>query len=499
MRKLIAILTLLCVSSMTMGALEYMSSAPGTMSEFIGDPSDITVLKVRGHVDASDLFFIGKNMPGLVSLDLGEAVVDGYSGAAVEGASKYAANTIPSKAFAGLPLKSLVLPASGRLVVGDAAFAGTSMESLAVPANVDSIGMGAFAGSPLLKEVRFSSPAALGDGAFAACPALVSVVLGGQNRLGAFAFADCTSLSDVAQSASLDNIGASAFAGCKSLDTFVFGKGLTIIGGSAFAGTSIKSADLSAVASLDSIGDWAFSKNGALTSVKFGGNVRAMGKGAFFDCPALEEFSLPESCETLADYVFKDDAEIKSDNIIHGRLKHIGDYAMKGHGKTADLVLPSTLRYIGSGAMEGMTGLKKISVSALDTVPELGENVWAGIDRPSVDLEMQPEMSDAFGAAEQWCDFHFVMDTGNIDAVVDNIPSASTLRGRFAGYNLYIESSSAEIETVRLYDASGLLLYSARCGSQKTVINTSAMTGNIFIADCTLDGGARGVVKLVRH
>ena len=62
------------VLSLYASALE-LTCAPGTLSGMVAEPSAVTELVLKGQADASDLLYIGSEMPSLRRLDLSMAGV----------------------------------------------------------------------------------------------------------------------------------------------------------------------------------------------------------------------------------------------------------------------------------------------------------------------------------------------------------------------------------------------------------------------------------------
>lgn len=94
------------------------------------------------------------------------------------------------------------------------------------------------------------------------------------------------------------------------------------------------------------------------------------------------------------------------------------------------MYLPASIVWLGNRAMAGMTGLKALNTKAED-VPELGDEVWAGVDQPSIPLiTPSDEATELYKAADQWKNFFFEEDflLGDVngDGLV-NISDVTTL------------------------------------------------------------------------
>lgn len=478
----------------TAAALEVQSTAGG-LDALVDNPASVTELKVGGTVDASDLFFISREMTSLRTLDLSGVTIAAYSGDKIGGLTSYDAATIPQGVFSATALTSVVLPAAGNVAVGDFAFAGSALKSVTIGAGVASIGQGAFSDCDELTEVTLR-PVATGGYVFKGCDRLAKVNLGGMSRVSASDFADCPALAEVSGGENLTAVGASAFEGCVALSSFDFHPGITSIGASSFAHSGLRAADLSECSRLVSVGAWAFAYEPALASVALPAGLASLGEGAFFDCPALASVNIPASCEYLPDYAFKGNTALAEAVVPEGTYE-IGRYAWHGASSLSKLTLPASLEYIGDNAMEGTTGLSEVDATALDRVPDLGTEVWAGVNQPEVLLSVQPAMTDAFGAASQWQEF----DIRTVSTGADNVASAPgsvSLRARFAGQELQVEASGAVISSLALYDTAGVLLGTYAADAERAAVDTSNFGTNIYVVRCVLADGSAATVKIAR-
>lgn len=480
-------------------ALTVETPAAGTLAACVSTPETVTTLTVTGPVNAADLFFIDSKMSSLRELDLSGVTIEAYEGSVQRGLTRYSANTIPTGTFAAKELRSVVLPSTEGLVLGESSFAGTALESLTIPSTVGSVGAGAFSACTKLTEVTLGS-SNLGSHVFSQCTALTKVTFTQAMELPASTFAGCTELTNVNGSELLQRIGKYAFADCSSLNDFSFGRGLRTIADHAFRASGLHDVQLNQCNSLDSVGPWAFAVSPELTSVTMPEKVAYIGEGVFFDCERLETFDHHQNNTSIPAYAFKGDEALDTTGLFHKGLERIGDYALMGLTQIEEVNLPSSLTYIGTGAMENNTGLRNINAKALSSVPELGENVWAGVDQEKVTLYVDTEMYDTFSDAAQWQNFDITTTTG-VDAIEVEGNREIAVEGRFSGSILELRSlNGAPIEKVDIYTPSGALVLSTRPGVDNASISTSDYSGTIFIVDCTLaDGKVRATLKLVRR
>lgn len=462
---------------------------PGQLKTLVEKPADVTTLKINGSVDASDLFFISTEMRSLTELDMGATTIAAYNGDAVNNISSYKANSIPAGVFAGAPFVSVTLPASEGLAIEEVAFAGSALQNISVPANVTSIGQGAFSACNALRQVTMAVPT--GDYMFASCGALEKVELGDAVSVGVAAFKDCTALSAVTGAANVSNIGARAFEGDTSLKGFYMGPTLEYIGARAFAGSGVETAPLAKATNLRSVGDWAFADCKELCSASLPAVVRTVGDGCFAHCPKLSWVDYQS--EQIPDFVFKGTAISGEFNIPAG-VTSIGAYALAGVGGVENLILPSSVNYIGDGAMEMMKGLKILDVQTFTEVPELGADVWQGVYQPAVTLKIPHDLKEQFENADQWQNFSlWPVNSLTYEITADE----RQLFGAFDGMTLRLRAVGADIDVVEIYNEAGMLLYRGDVNADAADIDTSAMDGNIFIVRCFL-GDTASALKMLR-
>ena len=494
MKKYIFAALSVATISTAASALDVHSMA-GALPSLVGEPASVAELRLTGTVDASDLFFISREMTSLRTLDLSGVTIVAYTGDKVGDATTHAAATIPQGVFAATGLTSVVLPSVGNVAVGDFAFAGSRLGTLTVSAGVASIGQGAFSDCDELTEVTLR-PVATGGYVFKGCDKLAKADLGGMTAIGAADFADCPLLSEVNGASALTVVGASAFEGCEALTSFSFPATLKSVGASSFARSGLAAADLSECTALAEVGAWAFAYDKALASVSLPDGLASMGQGVFFDCTALAGVNIPASCVVVPDYAFKGNTSATSVEIPDGTME-VGRYAWHGASALNKVTIPGSMEYIGDNAMEGTTALGEIDASALEYVPELGNDVWAGVKQSEVQLKVMPEMVSSFEGADQWQDFDIRSSSTGADNIVAEVADRS-LRARFAGYELQLEAAGTEIAEVMLFDTAGLQLASQRVDALRGSVDTSHLGTTVYLVRCVLADGAVATVKIAR-
>lgn len=477
-------------------ALDFNSSSAGSLSGAIADPAAVGELRLSGVVDASDLYYIGSEMLSLHTLDLSAAEIVAYSGKALQGISRHEANTIPAAAFAGTSVSSLTLPAAAGLHIGDAAFAGTAIAELTLPANVAYIGQGAFSGCLKLRSVDIATAAPSGGHAFSQCAALHHVNYSVPAAVGAADFSGCSELYDVKNLEFASSIGAEAFAGCTALTYVGFGDNLQSIGERAFYGSGLRSVEAGRCKALTAVGAWAFADCKELRRADLPESLAEIGRGAFFGCPGLLSVNLPSRCRRVADYLFHGDSMLDTDQALHDGIESIGAYALKDNTRAQSIHIPVALDRMDDGAMEGMTALRSIYAKGVGSVAELGDEVWRGVDPSQVFLYVDPDMADAFRAADQWREFN--ISTSSLTGL--QTEGLGHVSAGFDGRVLTVVAGAAEICAVTVYDIGGTRVAAALPDgpSADVRVDTSHRADHIFIADVLMADGSHRIFKLGR-
>lgn len=440
MRNLFFTLLLAALTSLGLHALTVNNTA-GSLSQRVSD-TQITQLTVTGTMDARDFLFITEQLPELAVVDLSQVTIVAYNGSkALYGTiTAYAAGEVPRTAFFGKKLTSVTLP-TGIQSIGFAAFAGCDqLKSVTLPSSLVYLSDYAFSGTGLTSVTLPSSVIDMGKGVFSRCESMTSAVINSR-IVGDFAFLGDIKLSNVSLGAGVQYIMRGAFNGCKLL------KGLNIdpatslsrIDEEAFINSGLESINIKSMA-VGTIGDWAFAQT-KLSSLDLSDGMTDLGAGALAHNPLLTTVTLPgighentdngrgngdagggrrgiaaapmHTLGAIKDYTFAGDALLNAGDLLKEDVATIGNYAFYNVSADIDTMrLPESIVYLGDYAMAGMTGMKVLKTDAT-TVPELGENVWAGVNQPSVPLiAPDSESTELYKAADQWMNFFF-QDGGN--------------------------------------------------------------------------------------
>lgn len=464
--------------------------SPGELSSLVENPESVTVLRLSGTANAADLFFIDSDMKNLTTLDLSDLTIDAYNGEALRQKMNYAAATIPTGTFSGSNISTLILPETP-VTLGDMCFSGTKIKNLTLGSYV-TLGTGVFAACPELESVTLHT-SSTGNYTFRDCPALKSVTLTAATQTGDYAFAGCSALEEVVAPV-MHTVGEASFNGCSALKSFDFDTALRSIGNSAFTYSGLENIMLEDCESLTSIGEWAFAHCTALKVVELPESLTSMGEGAFFECTALATISAPGGINALPAYAFKGAFLNESPALLQEGISSIGNHALSGAG-AQNVNFPSTLSYLGDNAMENMSNLQTLNAQALQSVPEVGQNVWQGVMQQDVALSVAPELYEDFKVADQWKEFNIKnMSTLITPEEVMDV----NIRARFSGSLLELSVSGTTFAQVQIYSPAGMLLGSYDLDSDAASIDTASFSSNLMLVRCFLADGQVTILKLAR-
>ena len=428
MRKLFFVLLLSAATVLGATALTVNNTA-GRLAELVGD-THINQLTVIGEMDASDFLFITNQLDQLTELDLSQAAIVACDrDKALYGTvTSYAADEIPRTAFFGKKLTSVALPL-GLKSIGLAAFAGCyQLRSLTLPASVTYIDDYAFAGSALTSVVIPATVQGMGKGVFARCEDLQQAQVNAL-MVGDFTFLGDHNLSSVTLGSEVQYILRGVFNGCTALHSLNIDPAcrLSRIDEEAFINSGLENIDVTTLG-VATIGDWALAQT-RLSSMTLPDGMTELGVGALAHNPLLTTVTLPgmghahepsgrysaprhgRTLNQVKDYTFAGDELLHAGALLRDGVTTVGDYAFYNVSQDIDTMrLPASITRLGDRAMAGMTGMKVLKTDAA-TVPELGDDVWAGVDQPHVQLlPPDAQSTEQYRVADQWMNF-FIQPT----------------------------------------------------------------------------------------
>ena len=516
MRKLFFMLLMSAFATLCGHALTVNNTA-GHLGEAVGDNVGISSLVVTGEMDARDFLFITEGLAELTTLDLSQVTIAPYAqGRALYGTvANYQGNAIPRTAFFGKKLTSVTLPANLE-TIGYAAFAGCyQLRSITIPQSVTFIDDYAFSGSGLTAITLPSTIVDMGKGVFSRCESMTKADIN-CNYIGSFAFLGNTSLNEVVVGATVNMICEGAFNGCTALKSVNFDPAcrISLIGDEAFINSGLENINIKNLGTVG-LGDWTFAQT-KLTTLKLADGLKRTGIGVLAHNPLLETVVLPSMAHAskpngrtgdipgpsfkgapskyltiteINDYAFAGDGALNPSNLLKKGVVRIGDYAFYNVSAEMDTMrLPETIVYLGDSAMAGMIGMRTLKTDAAE-VPELGVNVWAGVDQPSIPLITPSEESTAlYKVADQWMNFFFegpdfLLGDVNNDGLV-NISDVTSLIDYLLNGQGEINMLAADMTqdgSVNISDVTALIDYLLGGNSKSTLRRISSSIGNQFM------------------
>ncbi len=455
-----------------------LSVNSGSLSELLTDEIRLSEsLTLVGTMNAQDFETINEELINLTSLNIQNVSIEAISSKdlILGTSSSFAANELPANSFFGMNLSSVVLPSS-LTSIGAGAFANSKIESISIPTSVVSIGSYAFADCDNLTTLTIpSSVKTIGDYLASGCDNLRSVDMQSSliTEVAPYAFYNCCGLADVAFPPCLLAIGESTFAGTSSLSSIILPDNLSVIGDRAFQYSNID--EVSIPANTESIGRYAFANCNNLMSVIIDGENPTLGEGVFFYCSKLYSLSFKRQTE-IPDLAYAGTDALNLKTLDLNTTQSIGRYAFADN-KSEKIEFGSDLTMLDDHAMEGMIDLTEVIVASLGSnVPQVGENVFEGIDQPSVQLIVEDGSEDVWKTAEQWKEFNIKNKSDLVG--IQSVKEAINVW--FEGDLLNILSSNI-IEDVRLFTIDGKMIIQKDNNAPTLSIDTSIYSENTFI------------------
>ena len=202
------------------------------------------------------------------------------------------------------------------------------------------------------------------------------------------AYADNMDLKKVTFGQMCAVINESAFDNCKQLTEVVFNKHLTFIDAYAFRNTSIS--ELHTKPGLRRIGVGAFSDCMKLETVSFNEGLRVIDDDAFRCAPKLKEVILPSSVYYLGKRAFSMDTLLERVN-LEG-VEYVGDYCFTADRALKELRFSEKLKELGNSFAEGCASLTDIYIPG--SIKVLHKDAFNGIPSNCV-VHIIGECSDA--------------------------------------------------------------------------------------------------------
>lgn len=297
------------------------------------------------------------------------------------------------------------------------------------------------------------------------------------NTLPAYSLTGMANLKSITLPASLTVIGKGALSG-SGITALVIPSKVTEIQDYAL----MRCPDLQRVvipSSVTIIGTRALAYCPKLDQVEMTASLSALPEGLFEACDGLKTLSLDElsNCTEIGQWALADCNGITTLVLPEG-TSIIDKAALYGTAGLSTMVLPASLSYIGDVAMANMTDLSELNVAAVNTVPNLGENVWSGVDQSKVKLITPEGGQDAYRNAEQWNQFDIVQQSSTQS--VSSSVGGGTLYVKVDGDVLSVTSGSDALGRVSVFDPAGRNVASAQ-GKNVVKINIVSWPKGVYL------------------
>lgn len=329
----------------------------GTLKECIQaankDYTKVMNLKITGHINASDFFFMKDEMAKLQSLNLKEVKIDADPQYACE------ADAIPGSAmYNKKSLQHLVLPDKLKEIRSSAFSSCSNLTgSLLIPEGVKEIGSSAFYKCSAL------------TGTLRLPPTL--------EKIGGHAFFECSSTCELLLPSSVTYIGEYAFYNCKKLyGELHLPNKLSYLGDCAFSYCSSFTGSLTIPQTLKEINYWTFYDCSGLNgTLQLHDGITSISERAFYNCHFRGELILPKNLAVIGEHAFEAN-RFSGALQLPPKLEVINDGAFSGNSRLSGILrCPETLLSIGNGAFYGCS-LEGIVFSK--NVEIIGSNAFGG-------------------------------------------------------------------------------------------------------------------------
>lgn len=216
------------------------------------------------------------------------------------------------------------------------------------------------------------------------CTSLTSVAMhDGIRKIGSSAFYNCEMLETLDLNDEITRFESSAFYNCKKLQLTQLPSKLEYIGSNALANTESLTGPLTLPTGLKTLGSQAFYNSGltgvviptgitsfssgvfqgckSLASVTLPADMTVLPENTFYECESLTTIALPATLTTIRSCAFEYSG-LTTIDLSTANITDIGSSAF-AYSKLTELILPKSVRYVGSDLATGCKNLKKAWMS----------------------------------------------------------------------------------------------------------------------------------------
>lgn len=414
---------------------------------FKKNPDKIRNLKVSGPITTEDFYFMRDSMAILEAINLKEAKV---VNARYDSSGKTKDDIIPYEAFKNKKTLSHFSFPEKIIYIGLCAFYKTSLSgALIIPDDVIEIGQYAFSGT-LIGSVAFS-------------PIL--------DKIGWEAFRGCSSLvGTLTLPESLTYIDYGAFNECSFTGELHLPNGLEYIGGNAFQLAGNFVGNLRLPDKLKKVPHNAFQGCGFTGEINLN-NAIEFEATSFSDCyfsgdliipegtieipdffmsnniissARLNAIVLPKSIRRIGSYAFSRQVRLKKLSISDG-LIYIGTKAFEGCNHLTSLEFPSSMQTISQDAFDGCSNISSIICYAMDP-PAVMKGAFDGVAKDNFTVEVPAQSVTRYKTESGWSDFRRIAAHYDFSVSRDRVRTLNAAESRTlilrapANFNWSIES-----------------------------------------------------------
>ena len=314
-------------------------------------------------------------------------------------------------------------------------------------------------------------------------------------------FSKCILLENIGQSAfchvpgkvilpnQLETLPYKSFEGFYG--TIVLPKNLKTIEKEAFYFSQINTLDLTQCPQLETIADYAFEFASNL-NLDLSKSYKLKNIGGYAFVGVEGKIILPNHLETLP---YKSFAAFKGTVVLPKNLKTIEKEAFY-LSEIKEIILPESVNFVGEGAFSDASELTNFISKSL-TPPELGKNVFNGINKTKCLLKVPNAALKLYANADQWKDFIFnnpiqitfnlpkdaiiVNNSLQVTTIVENTSSSNSAKNISVGY--YLSDDNIWSNNDRLLTTYSIpeFIPAKGTGKFKTTLNFPYKAGKYYL------------------
>ena len=365
--------------------------------------SQISALKVTGYLNHDDFTFIGDNLISLKALNIRDVYIPG---------NVYSRNILSG--IGGRNVKTLdyiVLPAGLKKIDNNALEGVGLVGGVDIPEGVEEIGHCAFANNHLTGEIKLPSTLkVLQGGAFMGNKGIYGQLYlpEGLVTVGKDAFSNTRLSGPLILPSTLEEYENMGFTG--TMGSIIVPPKITTISESAFANSGCSKVVFHDA--IEEIGRGAFYKAAISGELVLPPNLKVI-RGNAFNSTRITRIVFPESLKILDDgHIFANCEFLMGVIELPNTVHRIPIGLFENCRNISGIVIPENIDVIDKMAFRGCSAIQSIVCHAT-TPPALGEDVFVGVDRGSVIVEVPIGCLNDYKLAPGWSEFKRITEHSN--------------------------------------------------------------------------------------